>query len=128
MPKKSWTKMTARELATATRKFNSGPGLAPTTPAPEELAKHLRAIHRGPGRPRLGKGAVRVLFTMDPKLLRRLDAYARKHGTKRSALISQSVKAYMDQDERPALRRNAETSAGLSPTAPRPAPLAATAG
>jgi metal-responsive CopG/Arc/MetJ family transcriptional regulator len=47
------------------------------------------------GRPALGDGAARVLFTIDPDLLTRLDAFASARGMKRSRLIALSVELYM---------------------------------
>jgi hypothetical protein len=99
MRRKPWTKMTADELAEATKEFDRGPGPSPVVPSARESAKHgtamRRSSKRGRGRPPLGNGAARVLFTIDPSLLIRLDAFARKHGLKRSHLIAQSVEAFM---------------------------------
>jgi hypothetical protein len=101
MRHKPWTKMTAAELAEATREFDHGTGPAARSPTAREAAKQRLAMRtaskRQRGRPRLGEGAARVLFTIDPNLLIRLDVFARKHGVKRSQLIAQSVEAYMRQ-------------------------------
>jgi len=99
MPRKPWTKMNLAELAKATREFDSGPGPAAVPASAAELAKHRQAmrpaVKRGRGRPSFGDGAARVLFTIDPCLLTRLDAFARKHVMKRSRLIAESVESYM---------------------------------
>jgi hypothetical protein len=104
MPSKPWTKMTAEELAKATSQFDVGPGPRAIKPPPGELAKHRRAMGKAKsarrkgirrGRPPLGDGAARVLFTIEPGLLMRLDAFARKHHLKRSQLIAVSVESYM---------------------------------
>jgi hypothetical protein len=99
MSRKPWTKMTATELAAATKQFDRGPGPTAVSPTAAELAKHRRATRpapkRGRGRPAFGDGAVRVLFTIDPRLLARLDTFARDHGMKRSQVIAASVESYM---------------------------------
>jgi hypothetical protein len=103
MARKPWTKMTTEELTEATKEFDHGPGPKAIRPTAAELAKHRKAGFsaagnhggRGRGRPKLGSGAARVLFTIDPGLLVRLDAFARKRGLKRSQLIAQSVEAYI---------------------------------
>jgi hypothetical protein len=122
MQKKPWTKMTADELAEATAEFDAGPGPRTIKPSRAGLAKHRRAIAKpnasrskalGRGRPRLGDGAARVLFTIERGLLLRLDAFARKHNLNRSRLISLSVESYMNH-----MRSGAETKS------PPPAALA----
>jgi hypothetical protein len=50
-----------------------------------DLAKRRR------GRPRLGTGAVKVLVTFDPRLLERVDAYAKEENLKRSQLIARAL-------------------------------------
>ena len=114
MPRKPWAKMTTAELAHATREYDHGPGPKPRRPPEAELAK-LKAFYaakpmRRPGRPRLGAGAVRVLFTIDPELLMRIDAFAKANNMKRSHLISAGAEEYM---------RNHSVSTGLK--MPRPA-------
>ncbi|HXE55535.1 MAG TPA: hypothetical protein VN541_21105 [Tepidisphaeraceae bacterium] len=109
MPSKPWTTMTASELAKATRQYDDGHRPRAVAPPARQKAKHERAMRpgpkRGPGRPRLGAGAARVLFSIDPDLLTRLDDYARRHGMKRSHLIAASVKAYMAHTDRKTNRR-----------------------
>jgi hypothetical protein len=115
--------MTTEELARATKKFDR-PGYEPpeVKPSAKELAKHLKAMQpRGRGRPKLGKGAARVLFSIEPSFLMRMDAYARKHGMKRSHLITIGVEAYMRENRRP-------ESTGTSAGAGSPTPLAAKSG
>lgn len=133
MPTKPWTKMTTDELAKATKEFDAGPPPRRVKPSAKELAKHKQAMSSprrrvrkiGPGRPPLGTGAVRVLFSIDPSLLVRLDAFARKHGMKRSNLITVSVEAYMRGPAGRAKRQQPSHSSPGSPPTASPIPLAA---
>ena len=56
---------------------------------------------RGPGRPRIGKGAKRVLVTVERGLLEQADAYARRHHLTRSHLICDALRAIMAEHKRP---------------------------
>jgi hypothetical protein len=60
--------------------------LSPKGKALWELAKRRR------GRPKLGTGAVKVLVTLDPAFLERVDAYAKHKKLKRSQLIALALK------------------------------------
>ena len=53
-----------------------------------------KAKHKG-GRPRVGRGATRVLISMERGLLEDADAFAEKRGLTRAGLIAQSVRAYI---------------------------------
>jgi len=53
-----------------------------------------RAKQKG-GRPRIGRGAARVLISMERGLLEDADAFAQKKGLTRAGLIAQSVRAYI---------------------------------
>lgn len=132
MPKKSWMKMSAAELAKATREFDRPSNHRAMPVPPKERAKLERANRPGPGRPRLGTGAARVLFTMDPALLKAMDAYAEVRGMKRSSLISASVEAYIGAIKRPTGTRNGDSgrraSHGSSSVRAKPTPIAAMAG
>jgi hypothetical protein len=130
MTGKPWTKMTAAELAKATREFEDGPGPRAIKPPPGELAKHRGVMRktRRRGRPPLGNGAARVLFTIDPGLLKRLDAFARKHGLKRSRLITVSVESYIRaRGNRGRSDAGTPYSEASSAPASKPSPLAAMA-
>jgi hypothetical protein len=100
--KKGWHEMNTRELAEATSQFDS-PGYRPrrVKASVKELEKLRRAKEKPksrPGRKPFGTGAVRVLFTIDPELFARLDAFARQMGLNRSQLISVSVESYMKRN------------------------------
>jgi len=49
-----------------------------------------QAAHRC-GRPRIGAGARRINITVEQTLLTRVDAYARKQGLTRAALVAQGL-------------------------------------
>ena len=63
---------------------------------PAERKRWERA--RKPGRPKVGRGAVRVPFSMEFGLLEELDAFARARGLTRSALIAAAVRDYMGRE------------------------------
>jgi hypothetical protein len=60
----------------------------------EDLRLHRRAGIR-PGRPRIGLGAKRINISMEQRLLKKADRFARKHKITRAKLIAESVKAYI---------------------------------
>lgn len=50
-----------------------------------------RAAHKG-GRPRIGAGAQRINITVERGLLRQVDAFARRTGATRAALVAEGLK------------------------------------
>jgi hypothetical protein len=50
-----------------------------------------RAANKG-GRPRVGAGAKRINITVEQSLLARADAYARRHGLTRAAVVAKGLK------------------------------------
>lgn len=52
---------------------------------------------RSRGRPRIGKGAKRVLVTIERDLLARADKFARKNGYTRAALIAHALHSVMSR-------------------------------
>jgi hypothetical protein len=89
-PKKPYWKMNAEELAEATKDFERGlPFEAGRPLSPENQAKWDRARR---GRPRVGKGAVRVFISVEAGLLEKADAFAQKRGVTRSQLIAQGLR------------------------------------
>jgi hypothetical protein len=96
---KPYEKMTAAELARVTRQFNRGADVPAVKPPPNERAKHERARKRG--RPSLGlEETVRVLFTIQPAILRQIDRFAKRKGIKRSQFITAAALAFMEGDKR----------------------------
>ena len=47
------------------------------------------------GRPRIGQGAKRINITMEKRLLKSADEFARRRGLTRAGLIAESVRAYL---------------------------------
>ena len=65
-------------------------------PTPAEKAKMQRVMAKlRRGRPRVGKGAKRVLVTIERDLLKDADAYAKRRGVSRAALISRGLRAVL---------------------------------
>jgi hypothetical protein len=92
--RKPFTRMTAEELAAATREYDRGelPDDVGEPMTPEERARWSNG-KRGRGRPRKGLGAVNVLISFERGLLDRADAFARGHGIGRSALVAEALDA-----------------------------------
>jgi hypothetical protein len=62
-----------------------------TRPLTAEARRALaRAAAKG-GRPRIGAGAKRINITVERVLLDKTDAYARKHGLSRAAVVAQGL-------------------------------------
>ena len=57
---------------------------------PRDRRALARAAHK-PGRPRIGAGARRINITVEQTLLRHADAYARKHGLSRAAVVAEGL-------------------------------------
>jgi hypothetical protein len=63
-----------------------------TRPLSAESRRALaRAANKG-GRPRIGAGAKRIDVTVEKTLLSKADAYARKHGLSRAAVVAEGLK------------------------------------
>jgi hypothetical protein len=57
---------------------------------PQDRRALARAARRA-GRPRIGAGARRINITVEQTLLTHADAYARKHGLSRAALVAEGL-------------------------------------
>ena len=102
--RKPYWKMNTHELAEATREFDRefvADTFEPLTAADREL--HRRAKKRG-GRPKVGKGARRVLVTIEGGLLEETDAFAKANGFSRAQLIAQGLRAVMGKRGKSAAR------------------------
>lgn len=95
---KPYDQMNAAELARATSEYDNEFGAdrhaRPLTA--NQRALHHRAAKRGPGRPRIGKGAAKLYISMERGLLQQADAFARSRGITRSELIARGVRAMLD--------------------------------
>jgi hypothetical protein len=60
----------------------------------QDLRQHRQAGLRV-GRPKVGLGAKRINISMEQGLLRKADAFARKHKMTRAKLIAESVRKYV---------------------------------
>jgi len=69
-------------------------------PTPEEAAliEKQRRHNRKVGHPKIGKGTKMVAVTIEKGLLKRADAYARRHGIKRARMIAQGLQLVMDRE------------------------------
>ncbi|HEY7117354.1 MAG TPA: hypothetical protein VH475_12250 [Tepidisphaeraceae bacterium] len=91
MTKKSYIRMTAGELAQATREYDREMVQTRALPVPSDLKARLdRAMAKG-SRPK-AQPEKRVSVRIDGALLRRADQAARKHGLTRSQLISSALR------------------------------------
>jgi len=118
---KPWGKMTAAELAGATKAFDDPEYVAPTVPMGPKQEAQLRAFEeasrqrraalaarkraeraamRGPGRPQVGEGAERINIAIERGLLRQIDEFAKATGVTRSALLVEGVRQFMARDRR----------------------------
>ena len=57
---------------------------------PADTRALTRAARKG-GRPRIGAGAQRINITVERTLLKKADAYARKRGLTRAALVAEGL-------------------------------------
>ncbi len=62
----------------------------------QERARFNR-IRRKAGRPKIGQGAKVVAVTLEQGLLKRVDAYAKRHAMKRAEMISRALKLLMGE-------------------------------
>lgn len=85
--RKSYTNMTTRELREATKEFDEE-FVADTFGSPTSKARATLARAKRRGRPVVGKGAARVLVTIERGLLHEADAFAKAHQMSRSELIA----------------------------------------
>lgn len=95
MKTKSYGKMTAEELAEATREFDipSPAGrFGPLTAAQRRVWKKAR---RGRPAKKPEEKAARITTTIDPLLLRRADRFARAHGLTRAEMLTRGLKAVL---------------------------------
>jgi len=94
--KKPYWEMNLEELREATKEFDDPhfhPKALPWTKADREQER--RARNKKPGRPRVGAGAAKVRVSMEKRLLRQTDAFAKKHDLSRSELVARGLRAVL---------------------------------
>jgi hypothetical protein len=91
-PAKHYSQMTAAELAEATKQYD-GMVIDKTRPLNARERKLWELAKRGPGRPKIGKGAKKISISLEGDLLQKTDAVAKKAGVNRSELIARFVAA-----------------------------------
>jgi len=84
--------MTPSERDADVKRFDRGLSLDELQPLSPKNRLLWEATKRRRGRPKLGTGAIRVLVTLEPELLEKVDSYAKDHHLKRSQLISRALK------------------------------------
>jgi hypothetical protein len=90
-PSKRYIEMTKAELAKATREYDREMLNVKPVPVSAEARARLQRVlaKKNPrGRPVVGKGARRVMITVEKGLLHDADDYARRTGISRSQLIA----------------------------------------
>lgn len=87
-------RMTAKELDRETAVFDKEFVIQRARPLTPTERAHERGARRR-GRPRIGKGARRVLITIEGDLLRITDNYAKRHGLTRAALIARGLRSVL---------------------------------
>jgi hypothetical protein len=93
--KKPYTKMTQAELAAATAGLDHPISRKESRPLTAAQRKRWKRLATGPGRPKIGRGSVAVLMSLEMGLLERADRFAKAQGIGRSKLIAFALEAYM---------------------------------
>jgi uncharacterized protein (DUF4415 family) len=93
--KKAWTKMTARELAEATKEFDKPIRFEDTRPlTPAERLRWRRARRGSVDSLRLSNGKHRTIrVRVDEDLLKQFDKFAKRNHMTRDELISRSLRS-----------------------------------
>jgi hypothetical protein len=71
--------------------------LARAKPLNDVQRKTWRAVRRKMGRPKTGLGSQPISLTVEKGLLRRADAYAKRHGLKRAELVAEGLRLAMGE-------------------------------
>jgi hypothetical protein len=88
---KHFVNMTLAELREATKEYENIK-LSDLRPLSPEMRAKWESAKRGRGRPRKLVKAARVLTTIDPELLAKADAVAKKRNSTRAALIAEGLR------------------------------------
>jgi hypothetical protein len=97
--RKKYDQMTAAELREATEQYEKelppgGDGL-PGRALNARERKQWKKVRRKMGRPKIGKGAKRVMVSLEAQLLKESDAFAKRHQLSRSQMISEGLRKLM---------------------------------
>jgi hypothetical protein len=98
--RKAYDRMDADELAKATAEFDRESIETPGRPATPTERRKFKRVRRRMGRPRIGKGATRVLVTVERDLLKGADKFAKQNGIKRAQMVAKGLRLVMDQQRR----------------------------
>lgn len=88
-------RMSAKQLDQEVAKFDREFVIDESRPLTRRQREQERRARRKPGRPVVGKGAQRVLVTIERGLLRRSDAYAKQHGLTRAKLVARGLETVL---------------------------------
>jgi len=96
--RKPYDRMNADELAEATAEFDREAIVAPGRPATASERRKFNRVRRKMGRPRIGKGAARVLVTVERGLLKEADNFAKRNGLKRAQMFAKGLRLVMNEE------------------------------
>jgi hypothetical protein len=98
---KSFFKMTPRERDAEAKKLEKEISFKNTRPLSKQSQALWGLAKRGRGRPRkpVGEKAQRILISIEPKLLARIERYSATNGLDRSKLFALSVQAFIAADD-----------------------------
>jgi hypothetical protein len=88
-------KMTAQELAEATKEFDQEMIIEKAVPLTPEARALWEKAKRRPGRPRVGKGVRVISVSVEKGLLTRSDSLAKRLKIRRAALIARGLRAVL---------------------------------
>jgi hypothetical protein len=113
---KPYWKMTAAELAEATKEFDQEIPAAKLRPMNKQERERWSRAKRGPVRSIFviegkGKGTEAIVLELDSQLLGRLDAYARTQNMTRSQLIEKGLRSVLAFVEETPVRKPSRRSA-----------------
>jgi hypothetical protein len=92
--------LSVEELLRLGEKYSKMPATEATAEERAAFDRILKQAPRKPGRPRVGEGASRVLLTIERGLLRRTDAYAKRAGLSRAAIIAMALDNLLQRPKR----------------------------
>jgi hypothetical protein len=92
-PNKPYWEMNLAELREATKEFDHPQANDGFGPPPPAARARLRCAKRKRGRPRVGRGATRVMVSFEGGLLKRIDAAAKARGITRSQFLAEHAES-----------------------------------